>query len=159
MRQRTLSKRLKAVLIGIAVFGLILSFVIVPVYGRDIIDQYPEFGGWYLPWLIFAWVTSLPCFAILVLGRQVADRLGKGISFTVKNAKTLTMISRLSLSDAAIVAAGSLILLLLGMNHPGVVILTFLLAFVFIAFSVAVAALSHLVRKAADLQDQSDLTI
>ena len=45
------------------------------------------------------------------------------------------------------------------MNHPGVVLASFGVVFVGIALSVAFAALSHLVKKAAALQEQSDWTI
>lgn len=159
MQQLTLSRWLKAILAAVALGGLILCFAVVPAYGRELVGRYPEFRGWYLPWLIFAWLTALPCFAILVVGWKVADRVGKGTSFSRKNAGSLAMISRFSLSDAVIVIAGSLLLLFLGMNHPGVVILTFLAAFAFTAVSAAAAALSHLARRAAELQEQSDLTI
>ena len=48
---------------------------------------------------------------------------------------------------------------LIGMNHPGILLLCFVVTLIGIGFSVAAAALSHLIRKAADLQDQSDWTI
>ena len=48
---------------------------------------------------------------------------------------------------------------LIGMNHPGILLLCFAVTLIGIGFSVAAAALSHLIRKAADLQDQSDWTI
>ena len=45
------------------------------------------------------------------------------------------------------------------MSHPGVTLLSLLVVFVGIAAAVAAAALSRLVKKAAALQEQSDLTI
>jgi hypothetical protein len=45
------------------------------------------------------------------------------------------------------------------MSHPGVTLLSLLIVFAGIAIAVAAAALSHLVHKAAALQEQSDLTI
>ena len=45
------------------------------------------------------------------------------------------------------------------MSHPGVLLLSLLIVFAGIAVTVASAALSHLVYKAASLQEQSDLTI
>ena len=45
------------------------------------------------------------------------------------------------------------------MSHPGVVLASFVVVFVGVAVAVASAALSHLVKKAAALQEQSDWTI
>ena len=50
-------------------------------------------------------------------------------------------------------------LLLLNMSHPGMTLMSMLIAFFGVAVSIASAALSHLIVKAADLQEQSDLTI
>ena len=47
----------------------------------------------------------------------------------------------------------------LNMNHPGIVIMSLLIVFAGTAIAVAAAALSRLVKKAAALQEQSDLTI
>ena len=45
------------------------------------------------------------------------------------------------------------------MSHPGVAIASLAVVFVGVAVAVGAAALSHLVGKAALLQEQSDLTI
>lgn len=45
------------------------------------------------------------------------------------------------------------------MNHPGVLLASFLIALVGTAIAIAAAMLSHLIRKAARLQDESDWTI
>ena len=45
------------------------------------------------------------------------------------------------------------------MNHPGVILMLLLVVFAGVAVAVAAAALSHLVKKAAVLQEESDLTI
>ena len=47
----------------------------------------------------------------------------------------------------------------MNMNHPGIVLLAMVVVFAGIAVTVAAASLSHLVSRAADLQEQSDLTI
>lgn len=45
------------------------------------------------------------------------------------------------------------------MSHPSVVIASAGIAFVGVAVAVVSAVMSHLVKKAADLQEQSNLTI
>ena len=45
------------------------------------------------------------------------------------------------------------------MNHPSVYLLSFVLSFIGLAISAAAAILSALAHKAADLQEESKLTI
>ena len=52
-----------------------------------------------------------------------------------------------------------MIYLLLNMNHPGILLAAFFVALVGIAIAIAAAMLSHLIRKAAKLQDESDWII
>ena len=62
-------------------------------------------------------------------------------------------------ADAGILFIGNVLFLLLGMNHPGILLGALLVVFIGVGISVAAAVLSLLVRKAAVLQEQSDLTI
>ena len=73
------------------------------------------------------------------------------------NARCLRTVSLLAALDAAYFFLGNLVLLFLNMSHPGVVLMSLLVVFAGVA--VAAAALSHLVRKAALLQEENDLTI
>ena len=159
MGQKALSKWLKAILIGVGVCGLIVYFLILPEVGRSTIDSYSEFSGWYWPWLIFLWATGIPCYTALVFGWKIAANIGKDRSFSMENAKLLKWISWLAAGDAAFFFAGNVVFLFLNMNHPGVLILSLLVVFAGVAVAVAAAALSHLVEKAAALQEESDLTI
>ena len=159
MEQKTLSKWLKLVLLGMGVCGLAVYFLIVPSLGDSLRGEYPEFADRYWPWLIFIWVSGIPCYAVLVLGWRIAERIGQDASFTMANARALGLISRLAAGDAAFVFLGNLALLFLNMSHPGVALLSLLVVFAGAAAAVAAAALSHLVRKAAALQEENDLTI
>ena len=159
MEQKALARWLKIIIIGLGVCGLIVYLGVIPGYGTSLISQYPEFSNRYWPWLIFLWLTGLPCYAALVLGWRVAGNIGKNRSFSLENAKLLSWVSRLAAGDAVFFFVGNVALLLLDMSHPGVVLLSLLAVFAGVAISVAAACLSHLVRKAADLQEQSDLTI
>ena len=159
MNQHSLSKWIKLVIIGLALCGAALWALIIPEAGRTIIADAPEFSGWYWPWLIFAWATAIPCYAVLVIGWRIAVNIGADRSFSLENARLLALIAKLAAADSALVFAVNLIFWFLGMNHPGVVLLMLLVVFVGVAISVAAAGLSHLVRKAAELQEQSDLTV
>ena len=159
MEQKALSKWLKVILIGVFLCALAGYFYILPEFGKSIVNGAPEFSGWYWPWLIFLWCTGLPCYTALFFGWKIAVNIGNDRSFTMENAKLLKWISWLAEGDALFFFIGNIILGLLGMNHPGVILASMLVVFAGVAIAVAAAALSHLVKKAAALQEESDLTI
>ena len=159
MEQKALSKWLKLVLLGMGVCGLAVYFLILPSLGDSIRSQYPEFGDRYWPWLAFLWASGVPCYAVLALGWRIAVNIGRDASFSLDNARCLRGVARWAAGDAAFVFLGNLLMLFLDMSHPGVVLLSLLVVFAGAAVAVAAGALSHLVRKAALLQEENDLTI
>ena len=159
MEQKSLSKWLKIVILGIAICGLVVYFLIIPSYGGMMARIYPEFSYCYWPWLIFLWGTAVPCYIALYLGWKIAGNIGKDRSFSLENASLLKWIAWLAAGDVCYFFLGNLVLWFSGMNHPGIVLYSLLVDFAGISICVAAAALSHLVKKAADLQEQSDLTI
>jgi len=159
MEQKALSNWLKIVVLGVGLCGLIVYFLIIPSYGQAIAYRNPEFAHCYVPWLVFLWITAVPCYVALVLGWRIAANIGHDQSFSRANAAHLKRISWLAACDSAYFFAGNVVLLLLNMSHPGITLLSLLVVFAGIAVTVAAAALSHLVQKAAVLQEQSDLTI
>ena len=159
MEQKTLAKWLKVILIGVGICGLVVYCLIIPAYGASLVSQYPEFSDRYWPWLIFLWVTAVPCYTALVLGWKIASGIGADRSFTEANARYLKWISWLAAGDAAFFFLGNVILLFTNNSHPGIVLFSLLIVFAGTAIAVAAAALSRLVKKAAALQEQSDLTI
>ena len=159
MEQKTLAKWLKVILLGIAVCGLLVYFFVVPSYGKSLMSLYPEFAYRYYPWLFFLGASGIPCYAVLLLGWKIATNIGRDRSFSQANADYLKWISWLSAGDSAFFFLGNLIFLYANLSHPGVALFSLLIVFAGIAVTVAAAALSHLVKKAAALQEQSDLTI
>ena len=159
MKQKSLSKWLKIIIIGVGLAGLAVLFVIIPSLGQGIVGQNPEFDYCYYPWLILFWVCGLPCYAALVLGWKIAVNIGNDRSFSRENAHYMSWISALAAIDAVLFFTMNVVFLLLNMNHPGIFLLSLIVVFIGVAISVAAAALSHLVMKAAELQEQSDLTI
>ncbi|MBQ7968487.1 MAG: DUF2975 domain-containing protein [Clostridia bacterium] len=159
MEQKFFSKWLKVILIGVAVCGLVVYAFVVPMYGLNLRSLHSEFSNCFWPWLIFIWVSGIPCFMVLYYAWRIVTNIGKDQSFTGTNASMLKSISVLSALDAAFFFVGNIVLLFLNMSHPGVVIASLVIVFVGVAVAVISAALSHLVKKAAALQDQSDWTI
>ena len=159
MEQKALAKWLKLVLLGMGLCGLAVYLGIIPAYGLSLRSLYPEFSNRFWPWLIFLWVSGVPCYGVLALGWRIAANIGRDASFSMDNARCLRYIALLAALDGAYFFLGNLILLFLNMSHPGVVLGSLLVVFAGAAVAVAAAALSHLVRKAALLQEENDLTI
>ena len=159
MEQKHLSKWLKLILIGVAICGLVVYALVVPMCGISLCSLYPEYSNRFWPWLIFIWISGIPCFLVLYYAWRISTNIGNNLSFTDQNASLLKSISVLSALDAGFFFVGNIVLLLLNMSHPSVVIVSFVIVFVGVAVSVASAVLSHLVQKATALQEQSDWTI
>ena len=159
MKQTSLSKWLKIIIIGCGICGLLIYALVMPSIGQTLASENPEMSSYFWPWLIFIWATGIPCYIALFFAWKIAANIGVDKSFSLSNAKLLKWISILAAGDAAFFFLGNIVFLLLNMNHPSIVLLSLIIVFAGVAISVAAAALSHLVMKAADLQEQSDLTI
>ena len=159
MEQKKLAGWLKAIVIGIAICGIFIYVLIIPGYGKMLAEEYPEFACCYQPCLIFISCTALPCCLALYFAWKIFTNIGNDDSFSKENADYLKWISWLAAGDAAFFFLGNIILFLLGMSHPAAGLYSLFIVFAGIAVSVAAAALSHLVLKAAKLQEDSNLTI
>ena len=160
MSQKTLSILLKAVIIGVALCLVAVYAWIIPDLGTDLaLAGDGEFSFLYVPWLIIVELTALPIIAALVIAWIIAGNIGRDKSFCKQNAKLLAVISLLAAADGAYFFIANIVMLLLNYSHPGMLIFSILACFAAIGICIAAAALSHLVYKAAKLQEQSDLTI
>ena len=159
MSQKGLANSLKAVMVGIGICGLIVYFNFIPACGKAILYNAPEYEYCYLPWLIFLWITAIPCYLVLICGYRIAVEIGRDNSFSIINARLLKYISGLAALDSVFLFAGSGIFYALGMSHGGLMLFCVLVVFGGIAVTVAAAALSHLVYKAAALKEETELTI
>ena len=159
MTQKNLARWLKGIIIGLVLLGVLVYGVLIPVFGKGIVNDALEYHSWFIPWLIFAWATAVPCFIAAVFAWKIAVNIEKDRSFSMDNSILLKRIAVLAALDSVLVFAGDVLMAFLGFSHPSVAIVLLLIVFLGIAVSVACAALSHLVKKAADLQQENDLTI
>ena len=157
MRQKALAKWVKCSILGVGICGLVIYLLVVPMLGQTVAaSEDGLFERLYWPWLVLIWVTGLPVYAALAFGWVIAANIGKDRSFSIENARLLKWISGLAAGDAAFFFLGNLLYLLLGWSHPGVMLLSLVAVFVGVAISVAAAALSHLVMKAALQQEERE---
>ena len=159
MKQKSLSNWLKAIIIGMGIVGLVFYGLVVPALGNDLVSHYPEYiDGCYL-WSGLLWLTALPCYIVLYLAWKISDNIGKDNSFCKENALGMKYISTLAAGDSIFFFAGNIIYLIIGFNHPSVVLAALAVVFIGISIAVAAAVLSHLILKAAQLKEENDLTI
>lgn len=159
MEQRKMVKWLKFLVIFVAICGLILCTVVIPVVGRELSGVSPELGRYFKPWVTFVWMLAIPCFAALIHAWMIFSNIEKNKAFSMENAKHMEKISYLAGADTIALISGNIVLLILNMNHPSVFLVFLMIGIIGIGISVAAAVLSHLIQKAANLQDENDLTI
>ena len=159
MQQKSLSNWLKAAVICLAVFGLLVYAVVLPSYGQSLAADYPEYAHCFWPWMTLLILTAIPCYAALVFGWQIASDIGRDRSFSDANARRMKWISNLAFGDVVLFVFGNCMLLFLGMNHPAIFLISLLPDMLGVAIAVCAAALSHLIYKSAQMQQDADLTI
>ncbi len=159
MTQKAIAGWLKGLIIGIFLCVLIVYVLVIPSIGQSIARAEPDFAFCYLPWLVFICLTALPCCFALYLAWKISVNIGRDRAFTMENAKWMKYISFSIAADGLYFFIGNVVFLLVGMNHPGIALLSLVIVIACIAISIAAAALSFFIKKAAALQEQSDLTI
>ena len=82
MDNKKLALVLKVVIIFLAFLGAGLFAGVIPIGLSAFVEQYPEFENFYLPWLTFLLVASIPLFVILGLGLVVSKEMGNDNSFS-----------------------------------------------------------------------------
>ena len=156
MNQKNLSRWVRGVLITVGVCGLAMLLWISAVTGKT---TEGILGGIPAAWTVLLWCAAVPCYGVLAVGWRIAGSIGADRSFTPENAKRLVICAWLFAGDGIFFFLGNLVLLLCGTGGIGVTVLSLVPCFLAAACSVAAAALSHLVRKAAKLQEDEDFTI
>ena len=159
MKPGLFSKCIRIVLVGVTLIGIICCAYVIPELGSTYAGMYPEFAYWVLPWTILLYVCAVPCFVAMGISWRIAGNIGRDNSFCMENAKLFKLFSILALVDSAVFGTGTIVYTLMGMNHPGLLLIDCLIVFAGLAVFVVTAALSYLVAQAAGLKEDSDLTI
>ena len=145
MKQKKLANWLKVMIVGVGICGVLFALFVLPMLGKTI--------------MTLSILTGLPCYLALWLSWEIMSAIAKDESFTVKNAEYLKKISFLATADVVFLLAWNVILFALKMSNLNIFLVCLLIDFMGVVIAVIFAALSHLVGKAAVLQEQSDYTI
>ncbi len=159
MKQKGLSVWLRAVLCFGGLFILFLALVLIPRLGQHVALDYPELEHMYLPCLIFFWVTAAVALIFIVLVWKIAVEIGRDNSFCHENARRLSICGNLALADTVLYLAAGCVLGFMHLLHITLLIAGIVICSIGVAVAVCCAALSHLTRKAADMQSENDLTV
>lgn len=159
-KQKTLSNWLKSVVIGMGILGAIVYGVVLPTVWQEATANHTTLGGAaYWIRMGFLWVTGIPCYIALVYAWKVFTEIGNNNSFSFVNAKYLKNVALLALIDTIYYFVGNVVMFFANMNHPGVLLVSFLICFVGVAVVIVCAALSQLIQRAAELKEENELTI
>lgn len=122
-------------------------------------DRMEDTIGASVTGLVTVAIVSICCWRALIVFIRMVGRLSQGSAFTPENERAMAVIANsLAISGAAILAAFVLLLLICReMVLPMIYLL--LLALAFFGVALLAHALGLLVRRAAALQRDSDLTI
>lgn len=159
MKQKELSIWLRVVLGVGAAFMLFLSLLLIPKLGQRVVEHYPELGYLYWPCLVFFWVTAALVLVFLALVWKIAVEIGRDNSFCYENAKRLRICSNLALADVILYLIAGCVLGAMNLLNFALIVAGIVVCSIGSAIAVCCAALSHLTRKAADMQSENDLTV
>lgn len=159
MSHKTLSKLLLIAGAIACIGGAAVFFLYAPALSIECSLIYPELAWLSWPMLVYVWLIALMYIHAVFFYMRISLRLGKNLSFCVKNADDLRRIALF-----LVIAAGLWFLLIF---LPGAVnvdigpaFLLFLLAsLATLAVAMVAYVLSLLVRRATALQEENDLTI
>ena len=157
MDQKKLAIWLKAIVVGCALCGIALFGFILPRFLAYVAGEVPDLP--FTAWLVFMLVLAVPCYAVLVCIWRMANEIGSDNSFSDTNARMLKYIALLAGADSVLLLVGNLVFLLTKHSIPTLALVSAFVCFVGLAISVGAACLSHLVHKAALMQEENDLTI
>lgn len=153
---KTVAVSLKFIIIamGLCAFAIqsVISLMLI-VSDADNIDKLRA------PWMAFLWSTAIPMIPALIYSWKTASNIGKNKPFCLENSKNLKNIAISSICDALLVLVGNIAYLLLDISHPSVLLFSCIVVLIGIAIFIAAMGLSRLIRSAAELQEENELTI
>ena len=150
---------MKLAAVAAAALGLLAAFVLLPALASAMLEEYPAYQKWYWPGLVYCWIVLLPGFAGLWEFWKICVQIGRDDSFSQENARSLFRICLLALTMAALLVVGVAALCLLGMGLPALLIAMLGFAAACALVALLANALSQLVRRAAAIKSENDLTI
>lgn len=159
MNTNSIKNMMRVFIIALAVIGLIFYAYAVPVIGKTIANAYPEFSNCYYPWLVFISITAIPCYIVLIELWKLSTKVANEEVFEAPTVKIFNKISFMAALDIIFFLIMNLAFMLVGMNHPSILIGAFVVTIIGAAFSFCAKVAGEYVGQAAMLKEETDLTI
>lgn len=159
MSQNSIARVLKIFCCVVAVVGAFFFFVYAPLMVDELVLMFPEAAYLKWPGLIGIWVIAMLCYMVLGTFWGICVRIGEDNSFCNENADAMKRMGFLSFTVAVLLSGAMIFLGCLGFLGIAYFIVYFLLMCVVCGVGVLCMALSALIRRAAQLKEENDLTI
>ncbi|MDR0819436.1 MAG: DUF2975 domain-containing protein [Oscillospiraceae bacterium] len=158
MSHKDIYVRIRAAVV-IAFVCILMIYTITMILGMEQLTLDEEAPIRVTAWLFIALGTAVPCLFALYFAWMISVFVKRDKSFSLYTAKMLKNISNCALIDALYFLAANVVMFVLNYNHPGIALISLALILLALAIGIAFAALARFVQKAADLQEESDLTV
>lgn len=143
---------------GIALLGgCLMMFVYAPIRGNQLKQVYPGAAHLYWSGLILFWVFGGLLLAALIQYWKICRNIGENRSFCPENAARMKTISVLLIAAAALCLVPTVLFLMYGVTAAWAAF--FILALACLAMGMLAYALHRLLKNAAALQAENDLTV
>ena len=159
MSQKTIAKILKIFCMVVAVVGAFFFLIYAPLMVDELATMYPEAAYSKWPGMIGIWVIAVLCYAVLGNFWMICVRIGEDNSFCNENADCMKRMGLLSFVVAVLLTAAMIFLGCLGFLGISYFIVYSLLMCVVCGVGVLCLALAALIRRAAQMKEENDLTI
>lgn len=159
MSQKGIAKILKLFCCVVAVVGAFFFFVYAPLLVDELALMFPEAAYLKWPGLIGIWAIAIICYVVLGNFWMICVRIGEDNSFCNENAVCMNRMGFLSFVVAVLMTGAMVFLGCLGFLGFAYFIVYFLLMCVVCGVGVLCLALSALIRRAAKMKEENDLTI
>lgn len=142
-----------------AICGFVIYLFVLPDVGRKIIYYFPEFEHAFIPWLIFLWLTGIPCYIVLYEVWKLCESFYLNDLFNIKNGYRMHKVSILAKFDIVLLIGGNIVFLFLNINHFSVILFFLMVAFAGVFIATVAEIMSQYIIEAASLKEETELTI
>ena len=159
MSQESIAKILKVFCVLVAVVGAFFFFLYAPLLVDELAIMYPEAAYLKWPGMVGIWLIAILCYAVLGNFWMICVRIGEDNSFCNENADGMKRMGLLSFAVAVLLTGAMIFLGFSGFLGIAYFIVYLFLMCVVCGVGVLCLALSALIRRAAKLKEENDLTI
>lgn len=159
MDQKKIANGLKAFCIFVAVVGAIFFFFYIPMRIGELAVMFPEAAFLKWPGIFGVWVIAVLCYIALMNFWTICTRIGDDNSFCVENAVAMKRMAMMAFIIVGLITAAMIFIGILGFLGIAYFMVYFFVACVAAGVGVVCMALSMLIRKAAEIKEENDLTI